>query len=387
MSPEAWLVIGAEARRPFSDQAEAIAYARGWGIVKPLYLVEPSSSIDHQQHRGIAWGIIEQALMAYHNFMLDDYFEPYGALHNIMGKMRERYDDYHYGLSTDFAWLIERDGPLYWTAPSAMLDERDGWSPDHLRAIRFARKEDAERVAKYFTRHDDCRAVEHGWSAAPSAISSSPLPPEHHLSPDEQKVMHKALRASAALASLPVPVGEPKPLCWVSGYDVAYLKDRIDGLRMRAYLEPNELRVPLYTASEGMVDLLRRVQPTIRNLAESARAKGSHPSTNGIFALADEIDAALSGKGAAPSVSPTQSTTEKLGMFGHHPDPAIDFEVEVQAIEGMAAEARAGMEPPFASAGQVRERLAKAMSFRVGGDQGAVAAKALLRKIDDEFRF
>jgi hypothetical protein len=224
-------------------------------------------------------------------------------------------------------------------------------------------------------------------AAAPSAISSSPLPPEHHLSPDEQKVMHKALRASAALASLPVPVGEPKPLCWVSGYDVAYLKDRIDGLRMRAYLEPNELRVPLYTASEGMVDLLRRVQPTIRNLAESARAKGSHPSTNGIFALADEIDAALSGKGAAPSVSPTQSTTEKLGMFGHHPDPAIDFEVEVQAIEGMAAEARAGMEPPFASAGQVRERLAKAMSFRVGGDQGAVAAKALLRKIDDEFRF
>jgi hypothetical protein len=37
-TPEAWLVIGAEARRPFADEAEARAYAGDWGIVKPLYL-------------------------------------------------------------------------------------------------------------------------------------------------------------------------------------------------------------------------------------------------------------------------------------------------------------------------------------------------------------
>jgi hypothetical protein len=42
MAPEAWLVIGAEARRPFADEAEARAYAGDWGIVKPLYLATSS---------------------------------------------------------------------------------------------------------------------------------------------------------------------------------------------------------------------------------------------------------------------------------------------------------------------------------------------------------
>jgi hypothetical protein len=42
MAPEAWLVIGAEARRPFADEAEARAYAGDWGVVKPLYLAASS---------------------------------------------------------------------------------------------------------------------------------------------------------------------------------------------------------------------------------------------------------------------------------------------------------------------------------------------------------
>jgi hypothetical protein len=48
MAPEAWLVIGAEARRPFADEAEARAYAGDWGIVKPLYLAA-SSPVKEEQ--------------------------------------------------------------------------------------------------------------------------------------------------------------------------------------------------------------------------------------------------------------------------------------------------------------------------------------------------
>ncbi len=71
---------------------------------------------------------------------------------------------------------------------------------------------------------------------------------------------------------------------------------------------------------------------------------------------------------------------EKLGRFDHHPDPAIDFCVEVEAIQGMAYEARAGM----IGMGDIRNRIFRAMQFRVGGDEGAVRAKAMLREAEGE---
>jgi len=66
------------------------------------------------------------------------------------------------GLPVDeFAWLIERGDlsparPTYWAGP-------DHWSQDHMDAVRFARKEDAERVAcrLHAGYH---RVCEHGWS-------------------------------------------------------------------------------------------------------------------------------------------------------------------------------------------------------------------------------
>lgn len=68
-----------------------------------------------------------------------------------------------------------------------------------------------------------------------------------------------------------------------------------------------------------------------------------------------------------------------LGRFGHHPEPAIDFECEVEQIESIVADLEKGMrqgEPvPM-------ERIARAMTFRVGGDPGAVAAKATLRELE-----
>lgn len=33
----------------------------------------------------------------------------------------------------------------------------------------------------------------------------------------------------------------------------------------------------------------------------------------------------------------------KLGKFGHHPDPVVDFEVEVDALTGMDHDVRVGV--------------------------------------------
>ena len=69
----------------------------------------------------------------------------------------------------------------------------------------------------------------------------------------------------------------------------------------------------------------------------------------------------------------------KLGRFGHHPDPAIDFCTEVDALEGLEYELRTGVSKNFKG---FDDRIFKAMQFRVGGDQNSVAAKNMLREIE-----
>ena len=73
---------------------------------------------------------------------------------------------------TEFAWVIERgdsspDAPTYWTGPSSLSGEDGGWSQDSTDAIRFAREEDARKVAYYF-RRPNCRICEHGWMRSPA---------------------------------------------------------------------------------------------------------------------------------------------------------------------------------------------------------------------------
>lgn len=70
--------------------------------------------------------------------------------------------------------------------------------------------------------------------------------------------------------------------------------------------------------------------------------------------------------------------SEKLGRFGHHPDPATDFCVEVDAIEGMARDAAVGL----IDCADVQKRVDRAMQFTVGGDPLAVSAKYKLRGIE-----
>lgn len=73
-----------------------------------------------------------------------------------------------------------------------------------------------------------------------------------------------------------------------------------------------------------------------------------------------------------------------LGPFNHHPDPAIDFCIEVEVIEAEWLNIRHGFTNGTPPRSEIVERLTKAMRFRVGGDQCAVNAKTMLRKIEAE---
>lgn len=71
--------------------------------------------------------------------------------------------------------------------------------------------------------------------------------------------------------------------------------------------------------------------------------------------------------------------TETLGRFGHHPDPAIDFCIEVEELESIVIDKEHSLrtDEPVPT-----ERIERAMTFRVGGDSGAVEAKRILRYIE-----
>ena len=71
-----------------------------------------------------------------------------------------------------------------------------------------------------------------------------------------------------------------------------------------------------------------------------------------------------------------------LGRFDHHPNPAIDFCVEVEEIEGEAYNLRVGFQPMTKA--DLLERIDRAMHFIVGGDIGAIVAKDRLREIERE---
>lgn len=74
--------------------------------------------------------------------------------------------------------------------------------------------------------------------------------------------------------------------------------------------------------------------------------------------------------------------TPALARFGHHPDPAIDFCVEVEEIDAIHYDVRTGIAKDKED--ERNRRISRAMSFRVGGDEKAVAAKDRLRVIERE---
>lgn len=51
---------------------------------------EPQSSAEYHQQRGVAWDIVDEALIAYREFMLDDDYDAMTALKKICDRMEER---------------------------------------------------------------------------------------------------------------------------------------------------------------------------------------------------------------------------------------------------------------------------------------------------------
>ena len=88
----------------------------------------------------------------------------------------------------------------------------------------------------------------------------------------------------------------------------------------------------------------------------------------------------------------TQGLTDDatgLGRFRHHPDPAIDFCLQVETLESRLHQAmnslcKPGDEPEAVE--NVLVAIEQAMGFRVGGDEGAVNAKAVLRDLEKQAR-
>jgi hypothetical protein len=83
---------------------------------------------------------------------------------------------------------------------------------------------------------------------------------------------------------------------------------------------------------------------------------------------------------AIPAAPPVQMEAVALGEFDHHPDPAVDFCIEVEEIVAQHWNLTHGLHAP--TAWQLGNRVRRAMDFRVGGDPSAVAAKDQLREIE-----
>jgi hypothetical protein len=74
----------------------------------------------------------------------------------------------------------------------------------------------------------------------------------------------------------------------------------------------------------------------------------------------------------------TMKGVQPTSRFGHHPDPAVDFCIEVDCIEGDAYDFRAGINDREAP----KERITRAMTFIIGGDPYAIRAKGRLRELE-----
>ena len=60
--------------------------------------------------------------------------------------------------------------------------------------------------------------------------------------------------------------------------------------------------------------------------------------------------------------------TEKLGKFGHHPDPMIDAEVEIETLQGQLANAHCG--------------LKRALDYRAVTPEGSAIKADIRRALD-----
>lgn len=94
------------------------------------------------------------------------------------------------------------------------------------------------------------------------------------------------------------------------------------------------------------------------------------------------LPAALDSVSPVPSSAIPAPAVPAGGMVPAHPDPAINFVLEVDAIEQEIVDRKAGLPATM----DLAARIDRAMQFRVGGDCAAIAAKRDLRLIEAAFK-
>jgi hypothetical protein len=82
---------------------------------------------------------------------------------------------------------------------------------------------------------------------------------------------------------------------------------------------------------------------------------------------------------------PEKAMRETLCKFGWHPDPVIDFEIEIEKLESrfdgaINGNAKPGEHPETVQA--VVDDIARAMTFKAGGTVEGVIAKNRLRWLE-----
>lgn len=87
------------------------------------------------------------------------------------------------------------------------------------------------------------------------------------------------------------------------------------------------------------------------------------------------------------NVMTAHDNREEVGLrrFRHHPDPAIDYCVEVEEIESILFDIEKGI-LPLSEFDGLTDRVCFALQFQVGGDQNAVGARRLLLGYADRLK-
>lgn len=103
----------------------------------------------------------------------------------------------------------------------------------------------------------------------------------------------------------------------------------------------------------------------------------------------EQVPAPASDETRKGLLSDAELEAAKLGRFGHHPDSAIDFCIQVETLEARLSNAKGRLSKPGTEpepVGAVLRDIERTMDFRVGGDELAVHAKHILRKLEHEAR-
>jgi hypothetical protein len=58
-------------------------------------MTDQQSCVTYLKTRGVGWDIVDEAINAYDQWMLDDDYDAMGKLHEIMRRMKERRALYH----------------------------------------------------------------------------------------------------------------------------------------------------------------------------------------------------------------------------------------------------------------------------------------------------